>query len=147
MAKKTLSCTLPDGTKAARKTENEYKYVVIGRLDIAKRRAGREETARRMAGLNFNYLKKCARGDGGNFGLTPTQAIEALGSADATRESYAAKLLAEYRAADTEKWGDADKGPWEAITWSTKEHLARARMTTEGSRRYYTDLQVVPVSE
>lgn len=146
MAKQTLTCELPDGTTAQRKTDHDYKFVLVGRVDVARLLEISIQNAPRTAQMNFNYHLRLAQRKAVSRFETPEKAAEEIGGLDATVESYAELLKERARKNHIRKYGEgATVGQWKAIAWSSKHALISARMMSEQKSAHYTDLHISPV--
>lgn len=146
MAKKILTCELPDGTTAQRKTNHDYKFVLVGRVYAAKLLEDNIRGAQRMAQMNFDYYLRLAQKKEASQFLSPENAAKEIGGLDATLESYTEILKERARKTLIKRYGEGAKvGQWQAISWSSKHELISARMVSEQRLAYYTDLHISPV--
>lgn len=148
MTKKILTCTMPDGTIAQRKTNHAYRFALIGRVDVTRSIERSMANAPLIARREFGHYSKLARGETTSSFQSAEDAREKIGGLDATVESYTEVLRQRYLKRCREEYGEgATVGKWEALAWSTRQDLIAARMASEVRNEHYRDLQIVPVME
>lgn len=155
MAKKiTLTCTLPDGSKASRTTARTYTHVVCGRrsYDEAMRRAN-SKAAQKHDGKNWDYYAACAAG---TYRYAHWYSAEAIADGNAKgrawieengndRAGYVQRCHMERqeRVQAAKLAGEFDR--WQALNWASRADLAHKAAASANRHGYYAKTVVVPV--
>lgn len=156
MAKATLSATLPDGTKATRKTHVKYTHVVAVRpsLIYALDRAKASITWPNFKGNYLYNVQTIELGAGslrrsGSMSWTISQddverAQKAIGSAKSFEE-YSQRILDEDLAAIEMRKAEGYFTKWIDIRWSTRLDLASQAANAALAGGMWLESRVVPV--